>query len=308
MAPVIPFITEFEFAYDEPERVSPRIRRLVAQNPTAFTYKGTGTFIIGHGEVAIIDPGPLQQEHVDAILRAVEGETVKAILVTHTHKDHSPAAQPLKEATGAPTYGGGRHGANLEGGEHSTSEGGDFDFTPDVHLSDGQQVTGPDWTITALHTPGHTSNHFCFALEEEGALFTGDHVMAWSTSVVCPPDGDMGAYLRSLERLRGRGDTVYYPTHGPAIPDPEPFLDRYIAYRRAREDQILEHLLAGRHKIKEIVDAMYADVDKRVHRAAALMVLAHLRHMAEDGRVDVRGGSHSIADLTSEFIPTRQAA
>ncbi len=306
MTVTIPFITDIEFEYDKPEKLSPRIRRVIAQNPTAFTYKGTGTFIIGEGDVAVIEPGPLLPEHTDAIMRATERETIKAILVTHTHRDHSPGARPLQDRSNAPIYGFGPHGSGRGCDEHSMSEGGDFDFDPDVRLGDGDQVTGSTWTLTALHTPGHTSNHLCFALEEERALFTGDHVMAWSTSVVCPPDGDMGAYMRSLERLRGRGDRTYYPTHGPAIPDPEPFLERYIAYRRERERQILEEIRKGRRTIPEIVDVLYVHVDRRVRAAASLMLLAHLRHMAEDGRVVP--ASAGEVNLKSEFVEADAAA
>lgn len=305
----IPFIKDIEFSYDEAERLSPLIRRVIAKNPTAFTYKGTGTFIIGRGEVAILDPGPDLQEHIDAVLAALaqDGETVKAILVTHTHKDHSPGARLLQAATGAPTYGYGPHGCDArEIQEHSPNEGGDMDFDPDVRLQDGDVVSGPGWTITALHTPGHTSNHLCFALEEEKALFTGDHVMAWSTSIVCPPDGDMAAYMANLKRLAAREDTIYYPTHGPAIPDPKPFLDRYIAYREAREDQIAERIARGLTTVKTIVDDLYSDVDPRVRVAAGLMVLAHLEHMTGDGRAEVVGGGR--ASLDAEYRLARQAA
>ena len=279
----IPFVREIEFDYGASEEVSPLIRRVVANNPSAFTYKGTGTYIVGHGKVAVIDPGPLLDAHVEALMRALQGETVSHILITHTHSDHSPAAAPLKKLTGAKTYGYGPHGSGA--GE----EDGDMDFVPDVELRHGDIIEGDGWTIECVHTPGHTSNHMCFALKEEKALFTGDHVMGWSTSIVSPPDGDMTAYMASLEMLLTRDDEVYWPTHGPAIHDPKRLVQAFIAHREDRERQILAQLKAGRHRIAEMVPVMYAAIDKRLHPAAARSVLAHMGRLVAQGRVVTDG-------------------
>jgi glyoxylase-like metal-dependent hydrolase (beta-lactamase superfamily II) len=207
MAGEIPFRRDFAFEYGRSERLTPLIRRVVARNPSPFTFKGTGTYIIGNGKVAVIDPGPKQQDHIDALLKALDGETVTHILITHTHNDHSPASAAIKAATGAKTYGFGPHGSGRPeervGGV--TEEGGDRDFVPDVKLREGDVIQGGGdggaWHVGAVETPGHTSNHLCFALHEEDTLFTGDHVMGWSTSVISPPDGDMAAYMRSLNKL-----------------------------------------------------------------------------------------------------------
>src|SRR6185437_3870091 len=212
MATEIPFRRDFAFAYARAERLSPLIRRVVARNASPFTFKGTGTYIIGRGKVAVIDPGPALDDHVAALLEAVSGESVTHILITHTHLDHSPAAAALKRATGAKTYGFGPHGSRrpAESIGGTTEEGGDRDFVPDVALRDGDVAEGPGWRLEAVETPGHTSNHLCFALPEERTLFTGDHVMGWSTSVIAPPDGDMAAYMRSLEKLLAREDALYW--------------------------------------------------------------------------------------------------
>jgi glyoxylase-like metal-dependent hydrolase (beta-lactamase superfamily II) len=283
MAVEIPYVREIEFDYGASEEVSPLIRRVVADNPSAFTYKGTGTYIVGHGKVAVIDPGPLLDAHVEALMRALEGETVTHILITHTHSDHSPAAAPLKKLTGAKTYGYGPHGSGA--GE----EDGDTDFVPDVELRHRDVIFGDGWTIEAVHTPGHTSNHLCFALREEKVLFSGDHVMGWSTSIVSPPDGDMTAYMASLELLLGRDDETYWPTHGPAIRDPKTLVRAFIAHREDREHQIIAQLKAGRTRIADMVPVMYAAVDKRLHPAAARSVFAHMGRLVAQGRVVTDG-------------------
>lgn len=283
MAVEIPFVRDIEFSYGDSDRVSPLIRRVVAENPSAFTFKGTGTYIVGHGKVAVIDPGPLIDTHIEALLRALEGETVTHILITHTHSDHSPAAAPLKARTGAKTYGYGPHGAG------SGEEDGDMDFVPDVELRHGDVIEGDGWTIECVHTPGHTSNHLCFALREEKALFTGDHVMGWSTSIVSPPDGDMTAYMDSLKLLLARDDEIYWPTHGPAIRDPKPLVRAFIAHREERERQIVAEIAAGRCRIADMVPVMYAAVDKRLHPAAARSVLAHMTRLVAQGRVVADG-------------------
>ena len=279
MAVQIPYVREIEFEYGEADQVSPLIRRVVAENPSAFTFKGTGTYIIGEGEVAVIDPGPMIDAHVEALLRALEGETVSHILITHTHSDHSPAAAPLKKLTGATTYGYGPHGGDQ--GE----EDGDMEFVPDVEIRHGDIIEGHGWTIECVHTPGHTSNHICFALKEEKALFTGDHVMGWSTSIVSPPDGNMFDYMNPLRLLLERDDEIYWPTHGAPIRDPKPFVESFIAHREEREAQILEQIAAGRQHIKDMVPIIYAAVDKRLYPAAARSVYAHILGMVEDGRI-----------------------
>jgi glyoxylase-like metal-dependent hydrolase (beta-lactamase superfamily II) len=283
---------DFTCEYGVLKPVTPLVRRLVARNPGPFTFRGTGTYIVGRGTVAVIDPGPDLSDHVDALLRALRGETVSHILVTHTHLDHSPAAAALKAATGAPTYGYGPHGGERAAG--GSEAGADFDFAPDMVLRDGDAVEGPDWRLTAVHTPGHTSNHLCFALAEERALFTGDHVMGWSTSVISPPDGDMAAYRRSLEELLERDDAVYIPTHGAPIADPKPHVRAFLAHRAEREAAILRRIAAGDETIPAMVAAIYADIDPRLHPAAARSVLAHLVELVDSGRVRSDRGTASL--------------
>ena len=303
MAPVVR--TEDTPPYGEVEQLSPLVRRVVANNPSRFTYHGSGTFIVGPaagGDVAIIDPGPADDDHVAALLRAVDGQRVTHLLITHTHPDHSPAAAALKEATGAPTHGFGPHPAEairaheervrmaIEAGEEPESEdgegSGDRDFVPDVVAADGDVIAGAGFTFEALHTPGHISNHLCFALREESTLFTGDHVMGWSTSVVPAPDGDLNHYLASLGLLLDRPETTYRPTHGPAITDPIPYVASLIEHRRMRERQILDALADGPRDIASIVVDLYADVDEKLHMAAGASVYAHLLALYRAGRVD----------------------
>ena len=289
MAADIPFVREMAFEYGVVQQVSPLIRRVVAANPSAFTFHGTGTYIVGHGKVAIIDPGPDLPAHVEAVLAAVRGEEVSQLLITHTHRDHSPAARHLKRATGAPTYGFGRHGSGRPGGGGEVEEGADRDFAPDVVVGEGDVVEGKGLTFEVVHTPGHTSNHVCFALREEKVLFSGDHVMGWSTSVISPPDGDMRAYMASLRRLLPRDDRVYWPTHGPAITAPKPFVAAYIAHREAREREIVDCLARGRATIPEMVEVIYAELPEHLHPAAGRSVLAHLVHLVESDRVRCQG-------------------
>jgi glyoxylase-like metal-dependent hydrolase (beta-lactamase superfamily II) len=281
----IPFIRTFEPSYGEDIRVTPLISRVVANNPGPFTFKGTGVYVVGTHDVAVIDPGPLIDEHVAALKRALAGKRVSHILVTHTHIDHSPAAEPLKEWSGAKTYAFGPHGSGHHDDGPRMEEGGDQAFMPDVRLRDGEIVEGNGFTIEAVHTPGHTSNHLCFALREEKALFTGDHVMGWSTTVVTPPDGNMREYMASVRKLQGRDDKILYPTHGAPVTAPKPFLQAYVDHRLEREAQILACLKDGIDRIPAMVERMYVDVDKRLHPAAARSVLAHLIQLTEDGRV-----------------------
>ncbi len=279
----IPFRQEMSFEWGAVAQVSPLIRRVVARNPSPFTLYGTGTYIVGHGNVAIVDAGPDATAHVEALLDAVAGETVTHLIVTHTHLDHSPAVRAVQAATGAPSYGFGPHG--VQPGGPKVEEGADFAFVPDVRLGDGDVVEGRGWTFEAVHTPGHTSNHLCFALHEERALFSGDHVMGWSTTVVAPPDGNMRAYVASLRKLLTRGDARLWPTHGPPIDDPAPFIDALVDHRMQREAQILQCLRDGLYRIPDMVAVMYADVDTVLHFAAGRSVLAHLIDLVDAGRV-----------------------
>ena len=287
MAYAIPFVREMDFEYGEPDELSPLIRRVVCRNPGAFTFMGTGTYIIGRGKVAVVDAGPPDPQHAEAVLKAVEGETITHQLITHTHMDHSPAARLIKEATGAETWGYGPHGGDRGGAK--VEEGGDHDFRPDHTVRDGDIIQGDGWTVECVHTPGHTSNHICFGLREEKALFTGDHIMGWSTTIVSPPDGNMTDYFASLDKLLERDDEIYYPTHGAPIGQVHNFVRAYRAHRQLREEQITRVLADGPKTIPEMVAVMYADVDKSLHRAAARSVYAHLLHMAGDGRVKTDG-------------------
>jgi glyoxylase-like metal-dependent hydrolase (beta-lactamase superfamily II) len=288
----IPFDRNFEAPYGEAISVSPMIVRVLAPNPGPFTFRGTGVYIIGSGrDAAMIDPGPDIPEHIAALKRALSGRRLTHILVTHTHNDHSPAAAPLKAWSGAKTYGFGPHGAGRDD-DLKLEEGGDRDFVPDVTVRDGDVIAGDGFTFDCIHTPGHTSNHMCFALREERALFTGDHVMGWSTTVVVPPDGDMAAYMASLDRLIARDDKILWPTHGGPVRDPKPFLHAYRAHRHAREAQILACIADGLVTIPAMVGCIYADVDRRLHPAAARSVEAHLIQLERQGRVTRDGASY----------------
>jgi glyoxylase-like metal-dependent hydrolase (beta-lactamase superfamily II) len=284
----IPFRREFSFEYGRLEPVASGIRRIVARNPSPFTFRGTGTYVIGEGEVAVIDPGPDLDEHVAALLEGLAGEEVTHILITHTHRDHSPAAKALKEATGAATYGFGPHAGGRRG-EPAIEEGGDWDFVPDVTVHDGDEIAGGGWRFETVHTPGHTSNHLCFALPAAGILFSGDHVMGWSTSVIAPPDGDMSAYMASLDKLLGRPDAVYWPTHGPAITEPQAHVRAFVAHRREREAGIINCLMSGPQRIAAIVDKLYVGLGPGLQRAAGRSVHAHLLDLVARGIVDSDG-------------------
>jgi glyoxylase-like metal-dependent hydrolase (beta-lactamase superfamily II) len=256
------------------QTIEPLVRRLLAPNPSPFTYTGTQTYIVGRGTVAVIDPGPDLPDHVAAILAATQGETIGAILCTHTHRDHSPASRALKAATGAPIVGCAP--LVLEDAGPRADAAFDADYRPDRVLGDGETVSGPGWTLQAVATPGHTSNHLCFALQESGALFSGDHVMRWSTTVVSPPDGDMADYMMSLGKLIARDDRIYYPAHGDPVEEPRRFVSAIAAHRRQRERQILTLLDEMPQPIQSMVERMYAGLDPRLHGAAGRSVLAHL--------------------------------
>jgi glyoxylase-like metal-dependent hydrolase (beta-lactamase superfamily II) len=292
MADDIPFEREDSAVPGRVETLSPLIRRVLCDNPGPFTHKGTVTYIIGTGRVAILDPGPDDPAHVAAVLEAVKGEQVEAILVTHTHRDHSPATPAIKTATGAPVYAEGPHRAaralNL-GETNPLDASGDRDFVPDVALADGAVVSGPGWTVEAVFTPGHTANHMAFALKEEDALFSGDHVMAWSTTIVAPPDGAMGDYMASLDKLRAREERIFWPGHGGPVREPAKFMRALAHHRRLREAAILKRIEAGDREIPDIVAAIYEGLDPRLKGAAGLSVFAHLEDLVARGLVATDG-------------------
>ncbi len=293
---MIPFVRDIKFEYGAVDQVSPLIRRVIANNPGPFTFTGTGTYIVGRGDgVAVIDPGPDQPEHLQAILDATHGERISHILITHHHLDHSPLARPLAAATGAVVYGCAVKAPIVE--DSVRTEAGADRFEPDVSVCGGAVISGHGWTFEAIPTPGHTSNHICYALAEENACFTGDHIMGWSTTVVTPPDGDMAAYLASLDVIQQRNFAVLWPTHGPPITSPGPFIDAYRAHRLDRERQILAQLGAGRSRIRDMVPAMYVGTDARLYPAAARSVHAHMIQLVRQGRVVTDGA----AELEAEY-------
>lgn len=274
--------------YAEPVEVGPGVRRVLARNPSPFTFTGTQTHIVGTGEVAIVDPGPDLPEHVAALLAATAGERIVAILVTHSHRDHSPAARSLAKASGAPVVG---CAPLMPPDGDAFSEAYDLDHAPDRIMADGDVVEGPGWTLRALATPGHMSNHLCFAHEEEKALFTGDHVMGWSTSVILPPDGDMADYMASLDRLQTRDDRVYYPAHGPSVDAPAKLVRGLIVHRRQREAQILRVLEEGAATIEALVARNYPGLDTALAPAAGASVHAHLIDLGDRCLVTETAGS-----------------
>ncbi len=290
--PAIPFVKDFAFAYGEPARLSPLVRRVIANNPGPFTYTGTGTYIVGAegaANVGVIDPGPDDDAHLKALIAAIEGG-VSHVLITHTHRDHCGGAMKFAAAVGAPLIGAAAHPGRPQAVEGpSLEEGADRAYRPDRILTDGEIIQGDGWTLETVSTPGHLSNHLCFALRQEKALFTGDHIMGWATTVVAPPEGSMGDYFASLDKLLARDDAVYYPTHGAPIDNPQRFVRAVKTHRRIRDGQILDQLRQGRVRIKDMVPAMYADIDKRLHGAAALNVLAHLIRLVETGAVETDG-------------------
>ncbi len=291
----VPFVKAFDFAYGRPDRLSPLVSRVIAENPGPFTFTGSGTYLVGDGRgCAVIDPGPDDDAHLAAVLDAMPGP-VAAILVTHTHLDHCGGAAALKAATGAEVLAYGPHPSAPGEGPPALDEGGDHRFRADRLLTDGETVELPSCTLRALHTPGHIANHLCFALEEQEAVFTGDHVMGWATSVVAPPDGDMGDYMRSLDLLSARSDRVYYPTHGAPITDPLPFVDAIRAHRKARDAAILKALENGPLAPMQIVTRVYEGLDPALRVAAALNVRAHLAQHVAAGRVREADGAFSLS-------------
>jgi glyoxylase-like metal-dependent hydrolase (beta-lactamase superfamily II) len=292
MADDIPFDKSFDLEPDRVKEIAPRVRAMVANNAGPFTYKGTVSYIIGRGKVAILDPGPADDAHIAALLEAVRGETVTHIFVTHTHRDHSPAVPKVKAATGAKVYAQGPHrlARPLHIGEtRRLDASADMDFRPDVALADGEVVSGDGWTVEALTTPGHTANHMAYALKESDLLFSGDHVMAWSTTIVAPPDGAMSDYMASLQKLALRSEPIYLPGHGAPVRDAQRFVQFCIRHRQGREASILHRLGKGSTDIQSLVKAIYIGLDPRLIGAASLSVLAHLEDLVARGLVATDG-------------------
>jgi glyoxylase-like metal-dependent hydrolase (beta-lactamase superfamily II) len=288
----VPFDKTFDLVPDQAKEVAPRVRAMVANNPGPFTFKGTVSYIIGRGKVAILDPGPDDDAHTAALLDAVRGETVTHIFVTHTHRDHSPGVPKVKAATGATVYAQGPHSLArpLHIGEtRRLDASADMDFRPDIALADGEVVSGDGWTLEALTTPGHTANHMAFAFKESDLIFSGDHVMAWSTTIVAPPDGSMSDYMASLHKLGRRTEPLYLPGHGSAVHEAPRFVQHLVRHRQGREASILHRLGKGAADIPTLVKSLYIGLDARLVGAAALSVLAHLENLVARGIVATDG-------------------
>jgi len=280
-------VQDFSPPYGEIEEISPLIRRITAPNPSLYTFKGTGTYIIGRGDVAVIDPGPNMSTHHDAIITELGDEKITHILVTHNHKDHSPCARPLASSSGAKIYAF-DVGNQLYSAEE-VEEGLDKDFFPDVILKNNDEIKSNNWTIDVVHTPGHLSNHICFGLREEKALFTGDHVMGWSTTLISPPDGSMQDYYNSLNMMMTRDDKIYYPTHGLPIENPLSFIKNTLEHRLSRDQEIMHALEGQRYSIKDLVGIVYPDLNKNLHDAARRTILAHLIRLVALGELESDG-------------------
>ncbi|MGV9010188.1 MBL fold metallo-hydrolase [Brevundimonas sp.] len=300
---MIPFVPAPDFTYGECDRVSPLVRRVIANNPGPFTFTGTGTYIIGHdtpgARVAVIDPGPLDDAHLESLLAAVQGQTVSHVLVTHTHRDHAPLARPFAAAVGAVVLAAHPPLRTIHAST-ALDEDEDQEFQPDIVLEGGEVLKGDGWTIQALPTPGHASNHMAFSLFEENALFCGDHVMGWSTTVIAPPDGNMADYMASLDAVIARDFSTLWPTHGAPITRPADFLAAYRAHRLHREAQVMAQVTAGQMRIKDIVPILYAAVDPRLWPAAGLSVWAHLIALEQAGQVR----AHPSPDMNADWFPT----
>ncbi len=313
----IPFVTLDDPRYGEAVQVAPMIQRVIARNPSKFTYRGTGTYIIGEAEVAVIDPGPLSDAHFDSLMVALAGRRVSAILITHCHSDHSPLAARLQESTGAPTVAFGPHALShgwveddtpeeLDDEEQAVAaaaaaagetveESLDFDFDPDVRVADGAvAANGDGWVLRAIHTPGHTSNHTCYWLQEQRALFTGDHIMGWSTTVITPPDGNMRDYLNSLQRVVDLDPATLWPTHGAPVTAAQPFIEAFVQHRLDREAGVLRAVRDGVPMIPDMVKLLYVGVDPKLYKAAGRSVLAHLIKLVDDGLVACEGDQPGI--------------
>lgn len=294
--------TSFDPRYGVAVDVAPNVQRITVNNPSAFTFHGTNSYLIGRDSLAVIDPGPDDNAHFEALMRAIGGRPVSHIFVSHTHKDHSPLAMRLKAATGAPILAEGPHrpARPMRVGEvNPLEESSDHDIQIDRLLADGEIVEDDGWALQAVFTPGHAANHLCFGLVDTGVLFSADHVMAWATSIVAPPDGAMTDYMASLDKVLARDDKLYLPGHGGPVKSPKTFVRGLKAHRRMRERAILERLAAGDRTIPDIVKAIYRDTDRRLHGAAGLSVLAHLEDLVGRGKARAEG---DVA-IDSVFMP-----
>ncbi len=298
--PALPFNHEINFEYGVAKKVAPLVRRIVANNPGPFTFKGTNTYIIGQGEVAIVDPGPNDENHRKALFQALGEERITHILLTHTHRDHSDGLSSLKEITGAMTLGYGPSGA-MRGTANQSPSNNDFvdaTFKPDQILRDRDLIEGSGWTIEAIHTPGHAPDHLCFVVGQDGIMLSGDHVMAWNTSVIAPPEGNMRDYMSSLERLLDRKEALYFPGHGGRIIQPQRLVKAYLVHRTWREAAILACVKDGNCTIPQIAETVYRGSDHELTAATCLSVLAHLEYLNERGLVHCEG----TPLLDSEFF------
>ena len=292
MSDDVEFSREFVPAHGTAVPVATGVERVTAPNAGPFTFHGTNSYIVGGKSVCVIDPGPEDEAHWQALLRALEGREVTHIAVSHTHRDHSPLARRLKERTGAILVAEGPHRSArplFHGETNPFAESSDIDFRPDIALAEGDRVEGDGWALETVLTPGHTANHACFGLAGSGILFSADHVMAWATSIVAPPDGAMADYMVSLERLLARDDRLYFPGHGGPVREPQAFVRGIRTHRRMRERAILERIRGGDRKIHDMVAAIYRDTDPRLHGAAALSVLAHVEDLVERGEIVTEG-------------------
>lgn len=286
------FNLDFDPAYGHPVEVFPDVARLTAPNPGPFTFHGTNSYLVGRESLAIIDPGPDDDRHLAALVAAIGGRKVSHILVSHTHRDHSPLAGRLANATGAMVFAEGPHrAARATSSAASPESGADLGFRPDIHLTDGQLLEGDGWSIRAVLTPGHAANHVAFALEGSGMLFSADHVMGWSTTIVAPPDGSMADYMASLDKLIARGDALLLPGHGAPVTDPSLFMRGLREHRLSREHAILERLRQGDRRVDELVRSIYRDLDPKMHPAAGLSVLAHLEDLVDRKLVETDGAA-----------------
>ncbi|RKE85751.1 MBL fold metallo-hydrolase [Rhizobium sp. AG855] len=286
------FVTAFDPQHGVAVPVAEGVQRITVNNPGPFTFHGTNTYIVGQKSVCVIDPGPDDETHFEALMAALAGRDVTHIAVSHTHRDHSPLARRLKQTTGAIIVAEGPHRPSrplFEGEVNPFAESSDTDFVPDLALADGEAIQGDGWRLTAVHTPGHTANHAAFALENTGILFSADHVMAWATSIVAPPDGAMSDYMASLDRLVERRDSLYLPGHGGPVTDPQTFVRALRTHRLMREQAVLERIRQGDRLISDMVKVIYAATDPRLHGAAALSVLAHIEDLVEKGLIATNG-------------------
>jgi glyoxylase-like metal-dependent hydrolase (beta-lactamase superfamily II) len=299
------FRTKFDPEHGKAVNIADGIQRITAPNESAFTYRGTNTYILGEDKVAVIDPGPVIDSHFDLLLETLKGRTVSHIIVTHTHMDHSPLAAPLKEKTGAPIFAEGPHrnSRDLHLGEiNSLDAAADKDFKADVIVKNGDMIEGKDWTLETILTPGHTQNHACFAIKNTDMLFSGDHVMSWATSIVAPPDGSMQDYMNSLSVMMARKETIYFPGHGGRLEKAPEFVRALRAHRKMRETAVLSRIRAGDKTIPDIVKVIYKETDPRLHGAAGLSVFAHIEDLVIQGRVMCDGPPA----LNSEYTPTSE--